>query len=296
MTDAVLLIQHGSVEDPSEIPDFVRTIRRGRPTPQSVIDEVTHRWKAIGGSPLKAITEAQARALGARLGIPVAHGARLWKPWAKDVVRDLVAAGARRVVSLPLAPFSVHVYNAASEEACAAAGATCVPVPAWNEEPALIDAFAEVTGAALGGPSLGAPSLGKSEAHVLFTAHSLPKRVIAMGDPYEGQVHATARLVAAKLGLPRWSVAFQSAGMDGGEWLGPDLPTALDDVRAAGVRDVLVCAIGFLADHTEILFDLDIEARALAEQKGLVLHRAASLNDHPRLIDALEALARRALG
>lgn len=286
MSEAVLLIQHGSVEDPSEIPDFVRTIRRGRPTPQSVIDEVTHRWKAIGGSPLKAITERQASALHARLGIPVAHGARLWKPWAKDVVRDLVAAGARRVVSLPLAPFSVHVYNAASEEACAAAGATCVPVPAWNEEPALIDAFAEVTRGAL----------GDREAHLLFTAHSLPKRVIAMGDPYEGQVRATARLVAEKLGAPRWSVAFQSAGMDGGEWLGPDLPTAFDEVRAAGLRDVVVCAIGFLADHTEILYDLDVEARAIAEEKGLAFHRAPSLNDHPRLIDALEALSRRALG
>jgi len=283
--DAILLIQHGSVDDPSEIPEFVRTIRRGRPTPPSVIDEVTHRWKAIGGSPLLAITHSEADALHARLGVPVAVGARLWKPWAKDVVRELAANGVTRVVSLPLAPFSVHVYHQASEEACAAAGVACVQVPAWNEEPALIEAFAEVVRAAM-----------VPDAHVLFTAHSLPKRVIAMGDPYEGQVKKTAELVAAKLGAPRWSVAFQSAGMDGGDWLGPDLPSAFDMLVASGVRDVVICAIGFLADHTEILYDLDIEARAIAGEKGLGYHRASSLNAHPHLIDALETLARRALG
>lgn len=284
-TDAILLIQHGSVEDPSEIPEFVRSIRRGRPAPPSVIEEVTHRWKAIGGSPLLKITHDEAEALHARLGIRVAVGARLWKPWAKDVVAELAKQGVQRVVALPLAPFSVHVYNEASEEACKAAGVECVTLPAWNEEPALIDAFADVTAKAMieGG-------------HVLFTAHSLPKRVIAMGDPYEGQVKRTAELVAQKLGLAKWSVAFQSAGMDGGDWLGPDLPTAFDSLIASGVRDVVINPIGFLADHTEILYDLDIEARAIAEQKDLGYHRAASLNAHPRLIDALEALARRALG
>lgn len=284
-TDAILLIQHGSVEDPSEIPEFVKSIRRGRPAPPSVIEEVTHRWKAIGGSPLLGITHAEAEALHARLGIEVAVGARLWKPWAKDVVAALATKGVRRVASLPLAPFSVHVYNEASEQACQAAGVQHVPIEAWNEEPALIQAFADVITKAM-----------VEGAHVLFTAHSLPKRVIAMGDPYEGQVRRTAELVAGALGLSRWSVAFQSAGMDGGDWLGPDLPTAFDDLAKAGVRDVVICAIGFLADHTEILYDLDVEAKAIAGEKGLGYHRAASLNDHPKLIDALETLARRALG
>lgn len=284
-TDAILLIQHGSVSDPSEIPEFVKTIRRGRPTPPAIVEEVTHRWKAIGGSPLLSITHAEADALHARLGLPVAVGARLWKPWAKDVVAELAAQGVKRVVSLPLAPMSVHVYNEASEAACKAASVECLPVAAWHDEPALIAAFADVTQAAM-----------VPEAHVLFTAHSLPKRVIAMGDKYEEQVRKTAELVAAKLALPRWSVAFQSAGMDGGDWLGPDLPTAFDSLVASGVRDVVICAIGFLADHTEILYDLDIEAKAIAADKGLGYHRASSLNDHPMLIDALEALARRTLG
>lgn len=283
--DAVVLIQHGSVEDPAEIPDFVRTIRRGRPTPQSVVDEVTHRWKAIGGSPLFTITKAQAAALQQRLGVDVAVGARLWKPWAKDVVRELASQGVTRVLSLPLAPFSVHVYNETTREACAAAGIACVEAPAWGEEPALIEGFASVVREMQPGP----------DAHVLFTAHSLPKRVIAMGDPYEGQVRATAEKVAAALSLPRWSVASQSQGMDGGDWLGPDLPTAFAQIAASGARRVVVAAIGFLADHTEILYDLDIEAKPIAERAGLVFTRASSLNAHPKLIEALAHVAERAL-
>jgi protoporphyrin/coproporphyrin ferrochelatase len=279
--DAVLLIQHGSVEDPAEIPEFVRTIRRGRPTPQSIIDEVTHRWKAIGGSPLLAITQQQAAALERATGIRTAVGARLWKPWARDVVRELAASGVTRVLSLPLAPMSVHVYNPIVEEACRDAGIACVSAPAWNEEPQLIDAFADVA--------------AHSDGHLLFTAHSLPRRVIAAGDPYEAQTQMTASLIAKKLGTSDWSVAFQSQGMDGGDWLGPDLPTAFQALVERGARNVHICAIGFLADHTEILYDLDIEARAIAEKLGLTMTRAPSLNTHPKLIEALAAVTRRAL-
>lgn len=274
--DAVLLIQHGSVSDPAEIAEFVRTIRRGRPTPQSIIDEVTHRWKAIGGSPLQTITEEQARALGERLRIRTAVAGRLWKPWTRDVLAAM--DGVTRVVSLPLAPMSVHVYNPVVEEACRALGLKCVCVPAWNEEPALIDAFAD--------------AIGTYEGHLLFTAHSLPRRVIASGDPYEEQVRRTAKLVAMRVGASDWSVAFQSQGMDGGDWLGPDLQTAFAKLRGK----VHICAIGFLADHTEVLYDLDIEARAMASALGLTMTRAPSLNAHPRLIDALAAVTTRALG
>ena len=280
--DAVLLIQHGSVEDPADIPEFVRTIRRGRPTPQSIIDEVTHRWKAIGGSPLLTITRAQAAALETRLGIRTAVGGRLWKPWARNVIASLAAEGVTRVISLPLAPMSVHVYNAVAEEACAAAGIRCVSVPAWHEEPSLIDAFADVA--------------GQNRGHLLFTAHSLPKRVIAAGDQYEVQVRRTAELVAKKLGTSDWSVAFQSQGMDGGDWLGPDLNAAFDALATRGVREVRVCAIGFLADHTEVLYDLDVEAMGFAAARDITMTRAPSLNAHPMLIEALAAVTTRALG
>ncbi len=293
--DGVLLIGHGSVEDPADIPEFVRTIRRGRPTPQSIIDEVAHRWHAIGGSPLARITREVAAALEARLAIPVVVGNRLWRPWAKDAVAALAARGVDRVLSLPLAPFSVHVYNPTSVEACRAASVACVEAPPWGEEPALVDAFVDVLRAARSH----VPAERRDGAHVLFTAHSLPKRVIAAGDPYEAQVRASAAAVARAAALPRWSVAFQSQGLDstsgGGEWLGPDLPTAIATLAAEGVRDVVFCAIGFLADHTEVLWDLDVEAKAMAERASVSYHRAASLDVHPRLLDALEAVARRTL-
>jgi ferrochelatase len=278
VTDAVLLIGHGSVQDPSEIPEFVRSIRHGRSAPQSVIDEVTHRWQAIGGSPLQGIVEELARKLEAKLGIPVAYGSRLWKPWARDVAASLRARGATRILSLPLAPFSVHVYNAMAQEFCD------VFAGPWGEEPALVDAFASVIRDAM-----------IPDAHVLFTAHSLPIRVVRAGDPYEGQVRAAAEKVASALRLKSWSVAFQSQGMDGGEWLGPDLKTAFADIASAGAHAVVVCAIGFLADHTEVLYDLDVEARSIAEQAGLKWSRAQSLDVHPSLIEALAGIVHRTL-
>jgi ferrochelatase len=293
MRDGVLLIGHGSVESEADIPEFVRNIRRGRPTPQSVIDEVTHRWRAIGGSPLLQITHAQAEALSKRLGLEVAVGMRLFRPWAKDAVAELAKHGVERVISLPLAPYSVHVYHATAREACAAAGVSCIEVPPWGEEPALLDAFAASIRR-----SLDALPEGRGQgAHVLLTAHSLPTRVVQAGDQYEAQVRATAAGVMRSLASAqtRFHVAYQSQGMDGGEWLGPDLRAAFDTIAAEGARDVVVCAIGFLADHTEVLFDLDIEARAWASERGLTLSRAESLNASPRFIDALENVARRAL-
>jgi len=293
MSDGVLLIGHGSVESEADIAEFVRNIRRGRPTPPSIVEEVTHRWRAIGGSPLLAITHAQADALAKRLGLEVAIGMRLWRPWAKDAVKELASRGVTRVISLPLAPYSVHVYHATAREACEAAGVSCVEVPAWGEEPALLEAFADGIRRALAK----LPEDRRDRAHVLLTAHSLPTRVVQSGDRYEEQVRATAAGVMRTLANEkiRFHVAYQSQGMDGGEWLGPDLRTSFDAIAKEGARDVVVCAIGFLADHTEVLFDLDIEARAWADERGLSLIRAESLNATPRFIDALESVARRAL-
>lgn len=313
---AVLLIGHGSVARAADIPDFVRAIRRGRPTPQSIIDEVTHRWNAIGGSPLQTIVESQARKLEARLGVPVAPASRLWHPYAKDVVPELVARGAKRVVSLPLAPYSVHVYHPTTRAACEAAKVACVECAPWGTHPALIDAFASVTRDALARVD----ASDRDRAHLVLTAHSLPRAAIAAGDPYESQVRATAGAVISALDFPsdRAHVAYQSQGMtgssgartpeansrlagtsshatDGGDWLGPDLPTTFASIAERGGRVVVVCAIGFLADHTEVLYDLDVEARALAQSRRLAFFRASSLNDSDRLIDALESTTRDAI-
>ncbi|GAC1353853.1 MAG: ferrochelatase [Polyangiales bacterium] len=289
----VLLLGHGSVERPEDIPAFVQAIRRGRPTPQSIVDEVTHRWKAIGGSPLQAIVERQARALEARLGAPVATASRLWHPYAKDVVPALVARGAKRIVSVPLAPYSVPIYHATAKAACDAAGVACIPCAPWGTTPALIDVFAAMARSALGR----IPEAERARTHLVLSAHTLPLAIVAAGDPYEQQVRATAAAVVAALEFPasRAHVAFQSQGMDGGAWLGPDLPATYAAIAEAGGGAAVTCALGFLADHTEVLYDLDVEAKSLAEARGLRFERAPSPNDAPRMIDALERVARDAL-
>lgn len=288
---AVLLVVHGSVDREEDVPAFVANIRHGRPAPPSVVDEVLRRFLAIGGSPLSTITQAQARALATRLGMRVVIGARMWHPYVKDAVAELAKAGVRRVVSLPLAPYSVEMYNAIAREACTAASIECVGAPDWALEPALVDAFVESLRPALA--SVGA----LPTTHVVLSAHSLPMRVVRSGDRYEQEVRATAAAVASKLGelSARCHVAFQSQGMDGGEWLGPDLPTMLRTLKDAGARDVVLAPIGFLADHTETLYDLDVEAKHIAESLGLAFHRAPALNESKQLVDAMEHVVRRAL-
>jgi ferrochelatase len=289
----VLLVGHGSVSRAEDIPDFVRAIRRGRPTPQSVIDEVTHRWNAIGGSPLQRIVESQAAKLEAALGVPVAAASRLWHPDAKDVVPTLLARGVKRVVSLPLAPYSTHVYHPTTRAACESSHVECIECAPWGTNASLVRAFANVTRAQIDRVA----AADRDRTHLVLTAHSLPRAAIKAGDPYETQVRATSAAVISTLDFPsdRAHVAFQSQGMDGGDWLGPDLPTTFADVADRGGRAVVVCAIGFLADHTEVLYDLDVEARAVAESRGLAFFRAASLNDSPDVIDALAATARDAI-
>lgn len=288
---AILLVVHGSVDREEDVAAFVANIRHGRPAPAAVVDEVVRRFRTIGGSPLATLTAAQGRALAARLGVRVEIGARMWHPYAKDTVARLANEGITRLVALPLAPYSVDLYNAVAREACAAAGVTCVDCPAWAHEPSLIDAFVATI----------EPELAKvrdpARAHVILSAHSLPLRVVRAGDRYEQEVRATAAAVAEKLGpfAARCTVAFQSQGMDGGEWLGPDLQTAFGALADAGASDVVVAPIGFLADHTETLYDLDVEAKAQAEALGLAFHRAPALNDSALLVDAMAAVVARAL-
>lgn len=290
---AVLLVVHGSVDREEDVPAFVTNIRQGRPAPQAVIDEVLRRWRMIGGSPLSAITEAQAHALEARLGLRVAIGARMWHPYVQDTALSLARQRVTRVLSLPLAPYSIDMYNDVARKACATAGIeSVVDCPPWAREPALIDAFVETITQKLA-------TIGDTaRTHVVLSAHSLPLRVVRAGDRYEHEVRATATAVSSRLGElgTRCQVSFQSQGMDGGEWLGPDLPTTFRALAASGAREVVVAPIGFLADHTETLFDLDVEAKAQAEALGLAFHRATALNESTRLIDAIEAVARRALG
>ncbi len=291
MTTAVLLTCHGTVDRLEDLPAFLANIRRGRPTPPAILEEVTHRFQRIGGSPLMRTTAAQAAALAARLGLPVRFAGRLWGPYPAEVVAALAREGVTTLISLPLAPQSVDIYHAPVREAAAAhSGMEVRAAPPWGLEPALVDAFVETIDEGLAGFA----EDERGSVPVILSAHSLPQRVIDAGDLYEQQFRAMAAAVTARL-APRpnpVSIAFQSQGMDGGVWLGPDLPTAFATLAAGGARAALVAPIGFTADHVETLYDLDIEAPTLAARVGLRLRRAPALNVRPRFIDALEAVVR----
>lgn len=290
---AILLVAHGTVADVSELPAFVARIRHGRPAPPGLVDELTRRYRAIGGSPLLRVTEDQARALEAQTGLPVLLGMRLWEPSVEAAFREAAARGFRRLVLVPLAPFSVEVYGAAARRSLesvrselGAATPELVVCEPWGTEPA----FVEAQCAALRAPL----RIDSRDSAVMLTAHSLPGAAIRAGDRYQAEVEACALAIAERLGRP-CTLAYQSQGADGGEWLGPDLRQTFEALAKSGIRQITLSPFGFLADHVETLYDLDIEARAWATALGLGFERVPALNTAPGLIDALSAVALRAL-
>jgi ferrochelatase len=298
MTDAhdriaVLLMAYGTPRHADEIEAYYTDIRRGRPPTPELLADLVRRYDAIGGlSPLLARTEAQRyrlqRALDERAPgtFVVTLGMKHSSPSIEDAVARLVGEGFARAVSLVLAPhysaFSVGQYV---ERALAAAGdkLEMLPITDWHLEPAYLDFLAGAVRAGLAA----LPDRSK----VLFTAHSLPQRIIAAGDPYADQLQETAAAVAERAGLARWgawSVAWQSAGRTPEPWIGPDLLTVIDDLAGAdGATGLLVCACGFVSDHLEVLYDLDIEARRRAEDRGLAFARTPALNDDAAVLGAL---------
>ena len=302
----LVLIAHGTVDSLDDLPEFLTNIRRGHAPSPELLAEVRRRYEAIGGrSPLNDVTREAARKLEARLGVPTRMAMRLFRPYPREVLSELAGLGVRRVVVLPLAQHSAPLYNEAVKQA-----AREVPgieevrgAPNWGREPALTEAFAESIAEALDR----LPAAGGEETALVLTAHSLPVSVIEAGDPYEREVRASAEDVAAAVRARRPGafaehvVSFQSQGMSTGPggrpvaWLGPDLRATLEGLAGKGVRRVVVAPIGFLADHVEILYDLDIEARAWAEELGMVLERSASLNASDRLVGVLAAVAERVL-
>jgi ferrochelatase len=297
MTDAVLLTCHGTVTDLADVPAFLANIRRGHEAPPAMVAEVRRRLEVIGGSPLMRISAEQAAALEARLGLPCRVAGRLWGPSPAEVLAGLAASGARRVLSLPLAPHSVHVYHRAVHEAAAEVpGLAIVDAPPWGEEPSLVEALTETVREGLARAD--ALAREPAETAIVLTAHSLPLRALAAGDPYEAQFRATAERVRERLAGTAHpvSITFQSQGMTDAAWLGPDLPAAFAAARALGARAVVVAPIGFLAEHVETLYDLDVDAPRLAQAAGLEAFRAPAVCARPHLVDALETVARRALG
>ncbi|HUK34905.1 MAG TPA: ferrochelatase [Vicinamibacterales bacterium] len=288
MRSAVLLMAHGTPSSLAEMPEYLKVVRGGRPPSPELIEEMTHNYTAIGGrSPLTDITLAQADALARRLGpeIPVAVGMRNWHPYIKDAMTTLAAARVDRIIGLPLAPqfstLSVQKYMDAAAAALPA-GTTFEAVRSFHLHPLLIDAFAERVRDA-------AP---RSDETVVFTAHSLPTRVIDGGDVYADEVAATAKSVAARAGVTRYEIAYQSAGRTPEPWIGPDLSEFIGARAAAGQRAFLAVPIGFVCDHTEILFDVDVQAARAAREAGATLRRTESLNTSPTFIAALESIVR----
>jgi len=284
----VLLMAHGTPSSLDEMPEYLKVVRGGRAPSAELIEEMTHNYSAIGGrSPLTDITLAQADALSQRLGVdvPVAVGMRNWHPYIGEAMKQLAARGAERIIGLPLAPqFSTLSVQKYIDAAIAALpnGATFEPVRSFHLHPLLLQAFAERVRAA-------AP---RADETVVFTAHSLPKRVIDGGDVYANEVAATAKGVAQLAGVDRYETAFQSAGRTPEPWIGPDLSELIAAKAASGNRAFLVVPIGFVCDHTEILFDVDVQASRAAREAGATLRRTESLNTSPTFIAALESIVR----
>jgi protoporphyrin/coproporphyrin ferrochelatase len=326
VSDAVLLVSHGSVDDLEDLRAFVTNVRRGRPPSAELLAELRRRYEAIGGrSPLHAINAEVARKLGQRLNLRVAWANRLFVPYVRDILGQLAKEGVTRVALLPLAQHSAHVYaedaRRAVEEAALAEGGrlaepggiTLLCASNWGQDTGLHAVFASRIASAVSGlearrdPGEGPRMRGNDpgehgETLVLMSAHSLPRSVIDAGDPYEREVRSAAAAIAATLRerfdcAPPWSVAFQSQGASDAPgrpvaWLGPDLRTALDEAKARGARNVVFAPIGFLADHVEILYDLDIEARQMATDRGLSYARAALPNADDDFVEVLARLAR----
>ena len=309
MSDAVLLLAHGTPDRVEEIPEYLSRVTGGRPLPKEVIEEVSHRFSVIGGSPLTAITLEQGRLLEREIGVPVYVGMRNWKPYIAGVVKQMREAGVTRAVVICLAPqnsrTSVGLYR---KVVFAAAGDALELrfVEDWADAPLLADAFAERLRATR---EAFIAELGAAVS-VLFTAHSVPCRTVlsapqtdasapvAPPDPYPIEAKLTARLVASRIpGLREqdWFFAFQSQGMSGGPWLGPTVEDTLTALHQQGVTNLIIQPIGFLCDHVEILYDIDVGFREFGAKLGMTIRRPRSLNDSRLLTLALADLARRGL-
>ena len=315
---AVLLMAYGGPETLDDVEPFLLDVRGGRPTSPELVEEVRGRYAAIGGrSPLLAITRAQAAALQAVLNDRRSNGEgshavdwrvfvgmRHWHPYVRQAVAEIAAAGIRRGVALCLAPqysrMSIGAYFQSLDAALAALPEGSRPrlarIPSWGDHPRFLDAVAETLEAAF--ERIAAER--RAAPHVIFTAHSLPRRIVAAGDPYDDQLRATAAAVAeraaARLGHPfAWTFCYQSAGAGAVDWLGPAIEDEIPRLARAGHQDLLVCPVGFVADHVEILYDLDVEARRLAARAGARLERTDSLNTSPTFIAALAEVVLRVL-
>jgi ferrochelatase len=278
---------HGTPASLADMPEYLKLVRGGRTPSPELVEEMTHNYRTIGGSPLTDLTLAQADALSKRLGpdVPVAVGMRNWHPYISAAIGELAAQGAERIIGIPLAPqfstLSVQKYMDAAM-ASMPPGIAFEPVRTFHAHPLLLQAFAERVREAE----------PRDDETVVFTAHSLPKRVIDSGDVYASEVASTARGVAKLAGITHYEIAYQSAGRTPEPWIGPDLSELIAAKAAQGARAFLVVPVGFVCDHTEVLFDIDVQAAQAARAAGAALRRTESLNTSRTFIATLDAIVR----
>jgi protoporphyrin/coproporphyrin ferrochelatase len=308
----VLLLAHGAPERVEDVPAFLLTLRNGRPLPPRAVEEIRNRYRLVSerqagrpgeASPLTWLTARQADALHERLRRPVYVGMRNWKPYIAEAVSLAAADGIERLIAVCLAPqnsrTSVGKYRETLDEARAqlAPDMSVDFIESWHDHPGLIAAYAARLETAISNTDSEAAArrgnFPEGHAPVIFTAHSVPESTIRSGDPYEQQVRETARLVAewVQLSSARWSVAFQSQGMTGEPWIGPTVESEIDRWSAAGYQQMVVAPIGFVCDHVEVLYDIDIAFHEYATARGISISRPESLNDSPLFIEALADLA-----
>ena len=288
MNPAVVLMAYGSPERLADVPSYYADIRGGRPVAPEHLDDLVDRYRRLGveeHNPLNAITEETRASLERELGVPVFTGMKHWTPRIADAAESALSAGAETVVGLVLAPhysrLSIAGYRAQLEEALAGRAELCF-IESWHDFEPFVDVLAS--------------RVCDTAAHVVFTAHSLPARILEEGDPYQQQLHETCRLVADRAELDDWSFSYQSESPTGEPWLGPDILDHLDALHAQGVRDVLVCPVGFVSDHLEIRWDIDVEAQERARELGLKLTRIEMPNAQPEFVRALASLVKQELG
>jgi ferrochelatase len=285
MSDAVVLMAYGSPDRLDDVPAYYADIRGGRPIAPENLADLVERYRRLGvedSNPLNEITEATRAALERELGLPVHTGMKHWTPHIAAAAAR--AAAADRVVGLVLAPHysALSIKGYRDQLATALEGrAELRFVDSWHDEPSFVAVLAD--------------KVRTTDAHVVFTAHSLPARILDMGDPYKDQLLETSRLVAERAEVADWSFSFQSESPTGEPWLGPDILDHLRALHADGIRKVLVCPVGFVSDHLEIRWDIDVEAMELAHELGLELTRIEMPNDEPAFIAALAGIVRRTL-
>jgi protoporphyrin/coproporphyrin ferrochelatase len=300
LTCAVLLLAYGSPDSVADMPAYLSDIRGGRETPPRLLEEITSRYLQIGGrSPLLDITRSAGRRLAAVSGLPVYTGMRHWRPYIADVVAEMAADGVDRCIAICMAPhystMSVGVYRARLDDALASSQCQMAVdfVESWHTEPHYLDGLAANTREAL---CRFTPDEQKV-MRVIFTAHSLPEAILERGDPYVQQLAETSALVAERLDLAagRWEFSFQSAAQTGTPWLGPQIEALVPELARRGERNLVISPVGFIADHVEVLYDLDIGVQRIARAAGVRVERAPMLNDGPALIEALSSIVHQRL-